>query len=119
MALRRALCTCESEPIETTGDDDAGAVYDADTDGAAGVPGCFIVLAAGDDDDDDDDDDGGEDGGASPISLTFSLNSESSCAIIQLLEMVDERIDVEDKKGRKDCLDSRVRVMQFSTALGC
>jgi hypothetical protein len=86
LALRRALCTCESEPIETTGDDTDGAACDADADGVAGVPVWFIVLvaaAAGGDGNNDDDDGGiGEDGDASPISLTFSLNSESSCAMI-------------------------------------
>jgi hypothetical protein len=65
--------------METTGDD-------TDADGAAVVPVCFINLAAGaagDNTDDGTDDDGGRgDGDASPISLTFSLNSESSCVIM-------------------------------------
>ena len=79
--MRRALCTCESEPIETTGDD-------TDADGVAGVPVCFTDLAAGAAGDDtagagdNDDDGGGEDGDASPISLTFSLKTESSCMVI-------------------------------------
>ena len=78
--MRRALCICESDPIETTGDDDdddaAAVCNDTDADGDAGVPVCSTVLDAGANDDDDGGN--GEDGAAPPSSLTFSLNSESS-----------------------------------------